>query len=394
MNLLYITAVWSGSKESNMHLDFVRQAAKDKINVTVLALCEKRTGIKTSFEKCENFEILHVSCGNIQKTGKYKKVISSVFANVHMLFAAMRYLRGRSFDVCVWSLSTTLIYPGVNLLKHMFGAKEYLLLKEYWPQDPVDLGAMREGGFVYNVLKFVEKRMMAAADYIGASSQAGIKYVTDRYPENADKCEVCPHCEEPLEVDNSQKDEILASYGIPTDKTVFIYGGNFGLSQGIDDMISCIQKASQLEDVCFVLLGSGTEYQKVFDSFNDNPNVILLNSMAHSEFIRLASCCSAGMIFLFKDYNVPNIPGKFNTYLNAGIPVVACVDKTTDLGDIITEAGCGIKVSSGDTDAFCNAVKAVCNEETRREMSVRAKNLLLDNFTPEKCVRIVMKHFE
>lgn len=393
MNLLYITAVWTEDGESNMHLDFVKQAAADGINVTVLALCEERLGIKTDYKKYDGYDILHVRCGNIQKTNKYKKVISSITANIHMIHAANKYLREKTFDVCVWSVSTTLIYIGVRMLKRKFKTSEYLLLKEYWPQDPVDLGAMREGGVIYSIFKHVEKSMLKTADFIGTSSEAGIKYVADRYPENLQKCEVCPHCEEAVTIDKSNRSNVLKEYGLPGDKVIFIYGGNFGVSQGIDDMITCISAAANDEDVYFILLGSGTEYEKVKNHLEHYSNVRLMGGMKHSEFLHLASVCDAGMIFLFKNYNVPNIPGKLNTYLNAEIPIIACVDKTTDLGDIIAEAGAGIKVSAGDSAGFKAAVEKLKDKNLRTEMSLSAKKLLYERYTPDKAVSIVKNHF-
>lgn len=394
MNLLYISAVWSGDGEPNMHSDFVNEAAKKGHSVTVLALCEKRNGVPTSYKTEDGINYLTVKCGNIQKTNKYQKVISSVLANFHILAATRKYLRKAKFDMVVWSVSSTLMYYAVNRLKKRFKAKQYLLLKEYWPQDPVDLGAMRVGGLVYNVLAYVEKTMMNNADYIGVSSPAGIKYVDERYPKNTPKCEVCPHCETPREVVKTARNEVLEEFGIPSDKTVFLYGGNFGISQGIDDMVASIKAASKNENAFFAMLGSGTEYQKAKSELEGLSNVKFYSGLKYYKFLRLASACDCGMIFLFRGYNVPNIPGKLNTYLNAEIPIIACVDKTTDAGDILEAAGAGIKVYSGDTEAFCNAVEKITDKATRDEMSKNAKNLLCEKFTPEKVLEIIEERFK
>ena len=394
MKLLYISAVWSGDGEPNMHSDFVNEAAKRGHSVTVLALCEKRNGVPTSYKTENGINYLTVKCGNIQKTNKYQKVISSVLANFHILAASYKFLRNAQFDMIVWSVSSTLMYYSVNCLKKRFGAKQYLLLKEYWPQDPVDLGAMSEGGFVYKVLKYVEKTMMNNADFIGASSPAGIKYVDERYPENTAKCEVCPHCETPREVDKTVRAQVLEEFGIPTDKTVFLYGGNFGLSQGIDDMVACIKAASENKDVFFAMLGSGTEYARAKAELDGIDNVGFYKGIKYYSLLRLAAVCDVGMIFLFKDYNVPNIPGKLNTYLNAEVPIIACVDKTTDAGDILEAAGAGIKVNSGDTKAFCAATKKLTDKTLRDQMSKNAKNLLNEKFTPEKVLEIIEERYK
>ncbi len=394
MKMLYIVSVWAGTKEPNMHSDFVNAAAKAGHAVTVLALSEKRNGIPSSYQCLDGIHYLTIQCGNIQKTNKYQKVISSVLSNFQILQGARKYLKQETFDVVIWAMSSTLMYYAVHRLAVRFHAPEYLLLKEYWPQDPVDLGAMREGGMIYRVFQFVEKRMMDQADYIGVSSRAAIQYVNDRYPSNTAKCEVCPHCELPRAVDKSRREEVLKKYGIPADKKIFLYGGNFGVSQGIDDMVACIQAASEKKDVFFALLGSGTEYAKAKNALAGMENVRFYPGIRYNPFLELASVCDCGLIFLYRGYHVPNIPGKLNTYLNAELPIIACVDRTTDAGDIIAEGGAGIKVPSGDTEAFCRAVAQLCNPDTQRTMARNAKKLLCEGYTPERVLQTIEAHFQ
>lgn len=391
MKMLYVTAVWNGLNEQNMHVAFVKEAALRGHDVTVLALCEKRTGIQTSFEQTSNIKVLSVRCGNIQKTNKYEKVISSVLANFQMIAATRKYLKKERYDVVVWSVSTTLIYYAVHRICKRFHAREYLLLKEYWPQDPVDLGAIRPSGLVYGVFKHVEKTMLNQTDYIGVSSEAGIRYVEERYPQNVEKCEVCPHCEDAIEVNKDTFEEQRKKYGISTDKVVLLYGGNFGVSQGVDDMVKCIKATQDIQEIEIVLLGSGTEFEYVKDELEGCCNVKFFDGMKYKEFFSLASACDCGMIFLFKGYHVPNIPGKLNTYLNAEIPIIACVDNYTDAGEIIERGNAGISVPSGDEKAFRNAVMRMLDSEQRMSMKKAAKKLLLENYTPDKVVGIVEK---
>ncbi len=389
MKILYVTAVWSAGGEPTMHSDFIDAAARRGHDVTVLALCEKRNGIPTSYREENGVRYLTVRCGNIQKTNKYQKVISSVTANFHISRAAGKYLKKQRFDTVVWSVSSTLMCFAVQRLAKKTHALEYLLLKEYWPQDPIDLGAMSPNGIVSKCLRFVERRMMRAADVIGASSPGGIRYVERFYPDCVTKCEVCPHCETVRAVDKTKRDEILASFGVPTDKTVFLYGGNFGVSQGIDDMVACIRAAAAIEGTYFLMLGSGTEYAKAKNALAGLDSVQFRDGLRYTAFLRLAAVCDCGMIFLYRNYTVPNVPGKLNTYLNAEIPIIACVDGATDAGKLIDDGGAGIAVPSGDTEAFCAAVRRMMDGETRQTMSKNAKALLENSFSADIAVGIV-----
>lgn len=389
MRLLYITAVWSGNGEPTMHSDFVDAAYSRGHDVTVLALCEKRNGIPTSYREVNGIRYLSVRCGNIQKTNKYHKVISSLTANYHILRMARKYLNNQRFDVVVWSVSSTLMYVAIKYLTKRVHARQYLLLKEYWPQDPIDLGALSPNGIIARFLRLVEQRMLRSADKIGASSPGGIRYVDRLYPKYTNKCEVCPHCEKIRTVDRSSRTELLASIGVPADKTVFLYGGNFGVSQGIDDMIACVTAGAAIEGTYFLMIGSGTEYDKVKNALAGFKNVKFRGGMGYSDFLRIASVCDCGMIFLYKNYTVPNIPGKLNTYLNAEIPIIACVDKTTDAGQMISDAGAGIAVPSGNVEAFCTAVRKIMDPAVRNKMGQNAKQLLINNFSASHAVSIV-----
>ena len=76
----------------------------------------------------------------------------------------------------------------------------------------------------------------AVSDYIGCMSPANVRYLTKHNPEiSADKVEVAPNSIELKGNDccNGKRLEIRKKYGIPTDKPVFIYGGNLGKPQGI-----------------------------------------------------------------------------------------------------------------------------------------------------------------
>ena len=351
MNVLYITSVWNGLNTPNMHVDFLNEAARRGHQTTVLALSEKRNKEKTKIHVEKNITILTVRCGNIQKTNKYTKVISSLLANYQIVQSTRRFIKNNKYDVVIWAVSTTLIYFGVRRITKMFKCKQYLLLKEYWPQDPVDLGAMRENGIVYKFFKHVEKKMFDFTDRIGVSSPAGIQYIVDRYPMNKMKCEVCPHCEESRDI-TSNRNELFKRIGIDTNKFTFVYGGNLGISQGPNDVVCNISTLCDIDSISILFLGSGTEFEAVKKALNNQKNVYFLPPVNYFDFFNLSSCCDCGLIFLYSKYKVPNIPAKFNTYLNCEIPVLACIDRTTDLGKIIVDNNVGLSVFSEDHEMF------------------------------------------
>ena len=396
MKYLFITQVWPRqSKENNMYSDLVRVICNHGHEVTVLVINEKRNNEPTRMEYINGLRVLKVKCGNIQKTNKYTKVISSLTAGPKLWHACRHHLKTEKYDCVIWALSTMLIENYVMKIKKYFGAKLYLLLKEYWPDDPADLGAMRKDGAVYKIFSYIEKRMLRGADYIGVCSEAGLEYVKRRLPKTNVAAEVCPNCEISRTSDKN-RNVVRKKYSVPQNSVLFIFGGNLGLSQGIDDMIAEIKEASVNEKAFFLILGSGTEYKRVEKKLNGyNGRVSVLPAVSYSEFYDICHAADIGMLFLFRNYSVPNIPGKFTTYLNSGLPVLGAIDKTTDVGSILEEYNCGFSCLNGDTAEFVKLVdKIVADTETLKDMSVNAKKLFEKKYSAEVCAEIIESHFK
>ena len=149
-------------------------------------------------------------------------------------FAIKKYFADVKFDLVLYSTPPITFAGVVSYIKKRDNAKSYLLLKDIFPQNAVDMGMMQKKGIkglVYKYFRNKEKRLYAISDYIGCMSQANVDYVIKHNPE-VDKSNVClaPNCIEPVceEVSEAEKALLRKKYGIPDNKKVFVYGGNLG----------------------------------------------------------------------------------------------------------------------------------------------------------------------
>lgn len=396
MKILFITMSWPKKGDANMYTDLMSEFIERDHDVTVVTLNEKRNGQATFCNVENGIKVIRVRCGNIQKTNKYEKVISSFISGYQIEIAVNQYMAKERIDLIIFALPPHTITPSVVRLKKQFKAKLYVLLKEFWPQDPTDLGAMKKGGLVWGVFRYLEKLLYRKADYIGTMSEAGIRYV-ERHNENiAHKLEVCPNSQKPVFREKDKRNNIREKYNIPKDKCVFVFGGNLGISQGIDEMIASIKYVNNRNDIFFLIIGSGTEFNKVKLAFDNERDdfIKVCTSIPQQEFEELVNACDVGLLFLYKGYTVPNIPSRLISYLLAGLPVLAAIDKATDVGEIIEEYGCGIKIFNGDVEGFKKAVEKLSKEKTRVGMVSNSKKLMIDKYTTEKCYNKIISHFE
>ena len=275
---------------------------------------------------------------------------------------------------------------------------KYLLLKDIFPQNAVDIGMMsttRLKGLLYQHFRNQEKKLYRVSDSIGCMSPANVDYVVKHNPEmNPDIVEVCPNSIEVIDksVDEETRKQIRNKYEIPLDKKVFVYGGNLGKPQGIPFLIECLRKCSEIEEVFFLIVGDGTEYGLLEDfEENEKPkNVKLLKRLPKEDYDTMVGACDVGMIFLDHRFTIPNFPSRLLSYMQAKLPVLAVTDSNTDIGKVITEGGFGWWCESNSIKAFSEIIGLI-SDINLEEYSQRAYEFLIKNYTTERGYEIIMK---
>jgi glycosyltransferase involved in cell wall biosynthesis len=121
-------------------------------------------------------------------------------------------------------------------------------------------------------------------------------------------------------------------------------------------------------------------------------NVVFHDEIAPEEIPGLYAQCHAGIVALDPRHKTHNIPGKFLTYMQAGLPVLASINPGNDLADVINHERVG-KVS---TDASVDTLRVLAEQlvdemKTDVEIQARCKALSARLFSPEAAVKQVVQ---
>ena len=315
--------------------------------------------------------------------------------------AIKKYFSKVKFDLVLYSTPPITLVSAIEYVKNRDGAKTYLLLKDIFPQNAVDIGMMSKSGvkgLLYNHFRRVEKKLYQVSDFIGCMSQANVDYVLKNNPEiDPKKVEVCPNSIEVVDksVDDSTRRQIREKYGIPLDKKVFVYGGNLGKPQSVPFIIECLKTCENIEDIFFLVVGDGTDYRLLENYINasQQKNLKLMKRLPKEDYDTLVGACDVGLIFLDHRFAIPNFPSRLLSYMQAKIPVLACTDPNTDIGKVITEGGFGWWCESNDPDCFRNIVSRILQEDTEK-MGENGFAYLKTHYSVEQSYETIIKHCE
>ena len=393
MRVLFLSLLdFSTFDERNIYTDLLREFIKNGHDVYCISPAERRTGIKTHFK--ENGHLLKLRIGNTQKTNIVEMGISILMIESQLVSAIKKYFSNIKFDLILYTTPPITFASVVKYVKNRDGAKTYLMLKDIFPQNAVDLGMMQKTGIkglIYKYFRKKEKKLYSLSDRIGCMSQANVEHVLRSNPEiSKEKVEICPNCIEVCDVRLSEQErkKMRDKCGIPQDKKVFVYGGNLGKPQDVPFIINCLKACAKLENVYFVIAGSGTE-RHLLEKYvkEETPShVKLFAQLPKNEYDRMIACCDIGLIFLDHRFTIPNFPSRLLSYMQAGLPVLACTDSNTDIGKIITEGCYGRWCESVDVNDFANTVLFFCQNNTDY-MGKRSKEYLIENFSMAKVYR-------
>lgn len=376
MKVLFLTiGSFPGINDHGIYPDLLREFMRHGHEVYVVRASEKRTGMSTVRVEEGGAHILRVRTGNITQTNLVEKGISTILIKRQYLSALKKHYQGIRFDLVLYPTPPITLCGVVEYVKKRDDAKTYLLLKDIFPQNAVDVGMMNKKGILYRYFRKKEKKLYELSDTIGCMSQANVDYVLKHNPELQNKTvEVCPNSVEAIDVSVSpeKRREVREKYGIPMESTVFVYGGNLGRPQGIDFLIDCLKSQKENPDAFFLIAGNGTEFSKIeaFVKTDRQKNVRLMGRLEKRDYERMVGSCDVGMLFLDHRFTIPNFPSRLLDYMEAKIPVIAVTDPNTDVGRVIVGGGFGWWCESNDVGAFQEQVETICRM-TGEERAIR-----------------------
>lgn len=296
----------------------------------------------------------------IRKTNIIEKGISTISIEPQFIRGIKKYFANVKFDLVLYTTPPITLCRAIEYVKKRDNAKTYLMLKDIFPQNAVDIGMLRVDGWkgiLYRYFRNKEKKLYQISDYIGCMSQANVDYVLKNNPELIpEKVEICPNSIEVIDksVGVREREAIRKKYDIPLERKVFIYGGNLGRPQGIDFLIECLKSQKNNKNIFFLIVGDGTEYGKIYSYVTEahSENVKLMRRLPKEDYDTMVAACDVGMIFLDHRFTIPNFPSRLLSYMQAKIPVLACTDVNTDIGKTIVDGGFGWWCESQETSAF------------------------------------------
>ena len=320
-----------------------------------------------------------------------------------MPFAMLRNLRKSPladvrWEGVVWYSPTIFLGPMANALKKSSVCLGYLIIRDIFPQWAIDMGLMGHG-LPYLFFKAIEKIQYSVADVIGVQTPANAAYLDAWARKPGRRLEVLQNW---LADAANVGCSISVADGALAGRTIFVYAGNMGVAQGMDILLNVAERLRSRTDIGFIFVGRGSDVKRLRADADKRglDNVAFFDEIDPTEIPGLYAQCHVGIVALDPRHKTHNIPGKFVSYMQAGLPVLASINPSNDLVGMIENEAVGRVCTDHSVDTLQRlALELVSEIVTTRgtqrtgeaEVSKRCKALSAKLFSPDAAVKQIVK---
>jgi glycosyltransferase involved in cell wall biosynthesis len=313
-----------------------------------------------------------------------------------MPFAMLWQLRKSPFANEKWdgvvSYAPSIFHgPLVKYLKQLSGCKSYLILRDIFPAWAVDMGLMSRTGLPYLFFNAVARYQYSVADIIGIQALGNKNYFHRWLKKSSRNLEVLQNW---LDKPAQDKCSIRVNETSLAGRKIFVYAGNMGVAQGMGILLNLASKLQSRQDIGFLFVGRGknSAQLKNISQAMKLDNVLFFDEIHPDEIPDLYSQCTLGIVALDSRHKSHNIPGKFLTYMQCSLPVLANVNAGNDLAKIIRDNQVGQVCESNQVDELLEMThKLLFQIESDDNLSKRCATLFNKEFSVEKAVKQIVK---
>jgi glycosyltransferase involved in cell wall biosynthesis len=337
--------------------------------------------------------VVRVKTGNLKYANKAFRMWRESRLSATIWRSAHKYFQANPCDLIIFYSPTIFFGDLVHRLKTNWGCPSYLILRDIFPKWAVDAGLIGKG-LVYHYLKRKELVQYAAADIIGVEAFGNLSYFSEDHADSRYRVEVLYNWLDAQEqpASNSGWRQQLGL----NDKIIFLYGGNIGVVQDLDNILRLAAGMRGCEEIFFLLVGSGSEVQRLNAEIEKRSlsNIRILPPLSQREYLQCLAECDVGLVSLDRRLKSHNFPGKLLGYVLCGKPVLASLNPGNDLIEFLRHADAGFACTNGEDEKLLAAAFILATQpETRQRMGRNAHALGESTFSVRVITKQIISHF-
>ena len=250
--------------------------------------------------------------------------------------------------------------------------RSVLYCLDLWPESLL-VGGIKKDSLIYRFFLGVSKRIYRNVDQILVSSHGFLNYFDTVLGMDSGKIGYLPQYAEEM------FDQLPVAEG--NKKTVnFLFAGNVGTLQSVETIVEAAHILKDENNIHIHIAGSGISLENCRKKADGLDNITFYGRRPLEEMPKFYSMADAMLITMEKNTVLSEtLPGKVQSYLAAGKPVIGAIDGETVR--IVDDADCGICCPAEDAAALARILRdCAAHPDRLSKYGENARNYYLKHF--------------
>lgn len=295
------------------------------------------------------------------------------------VWSSRRYLRKmkEDFDVVfVNQLSPVMMAEGALAWAKRNHRRCVLYCLDLWPESLL-AGGIGQGSPIYQLFLRISRRIYRSADGILVSSRGYAEYFREKF--QIENVRYLPQYAEDLFGELPQPTEEKQTVD-------FLFAGNVGSGQSVETIVEAARLLKNERTIHIHIVGGGISLEKCRILAEGLPNITFYGRQELEQMPRYYAMADVFLVSLVKDPVLSMcLPGKVQSYLAAGKPVVGAIDG--EAARVIREAECGMCAPAEDPETLAELIRRMAAQpELRKQYGENARRYYRAHFQKEKFI--------
>lgn len=300
-------------------------------------------------------------------------------------FASTKYIKklDNSYDIVfINQLSPVMMAKAGIKYAKLHNKKSILYCLDLWPASLIAGGVSK--GLIYKWFYHESKKIYKSVDKILITSKSFAKYFKEEF-DIKDTYYLPQYAEDRFNFEECKK--------VPNEFIDLMFAGNIGTFQSVDTIIKSASLCKDIKNLRWHIVGDGIELdncKKLANRLGVSINFYGRKSL--DEMPKYYSMADAMLVTMKKD-DILNmtLPGKVQSYMAAGKPILGAIDGETQF--IVKEANCGYITDAEDVVGLEKIVRKFVKNINFKKFGQNSREYYNDNFSKKNFINSLIKYW-
>ena len=374
----------------NFKINDIALKLKKKFNVNVYTSQPNYNNLKfKNYPKFKNFHGVKIRYFSTfkKKRNSFFSIFFDYISYVFNLTAKINLYFKIKTDICL-TFATSPIFQAIPAIYYAKVKKIPCIIwvQDLWPEVLEDTGYIKNK-FLINFIDKLVKIIYDKSDIILAQSKSFEKHLKKKYKIKNKVFTLYQPSEYSFQKYNSKKSKFF----------FITYAGNFGKAQDFETILNAFKSNKINQNIKLNLIGSGKKFnylKNTIEKYQLRSKIALISFKNKKKLNGILKSSSAFYLSLNKGKSLDKtIPGKFQTYLAFGKPVIVC--SYGDINNFVTKNNIGLSSKPKDTKKLIYNINKLSkmNENKKKKIYFSSKKIYEELFEINKVTKNLENYF-